>query len=121
MPEPTNSNSNELVAGGNPAGGGDTVGDAQSEPEYIYIESVGDDGEWSEQYRIDYETAKTLVTQANQEAGSESLAAVQGFASDYSSASMVSMTFLTVIVFAVCMVAGCVAVQTLIRSFEVRR
>lgn len=110
----------ELLARGNSSGGADTYADV-TEPEFIYIEGLDGEGEWQQLYRVDYEEAKGLLTAANQEAHNEQMAAIQGISADNSSFHVVSVTFLTVIVFAVFACIGCIAVQTLVKSFEVRR
>lgn len=109
-------------AGGLSNGDGDaSVTGEQSEPEYIYIESVDETGEWQIQYRIGYTEAKTILTDANKEANSQQVEIVQGIAADYSQYQVLSMTVFVVLVFGLFATVGAIAVRTLVKSLEVRQ
>lgn len=119
MPSNQLSATDSDISGGTSTGATDTQ--PESEPDYIVIESAGEDGEWQQQFRVSYPEAKALLTDAIEEANSEQVAIVQGVASDNQEFQAMAITISIVLVFALFAVLGSIAVDTLVRSFEVRR
>lgn len=116
--------SDGLTATDSDISGGTTTGspDSQSEsvPSYIVIEHRDDSGDWQAEYRISSAEAKALLTESIQEADSQQVAIVQGIAADNSEFQTMAITISIVLVFAIFAVLGSIAVDTLVRSFEVR-